>query len=107
MKPPQHFQWKVEGKVGVITLKSVLSLDRQKWHWLHVASVMEPVTPKNAVAPDSSAADALEMMQRQGQDMLLVAENGRLRGAVAFPDLASYVSISMKVDNDRPVRASR
>ncbi|MDE2335680.1 MAG: site-2 protease family protein, partial [Alphaproteobacteria bacterium] len=31
--------------VGVTSLSSVLSLDRAKWNWLHVASVMEPLGP--------------------------------------------------------------
>lgn len=93
--------------VGLVVLHSVLSLSRQKWHWLHVGSVMEPITAQNAVAPDSNAADALEMMQRLGKDLLLVMEDKKLLGAVTYRDLAAYVSISVKVDQDRPVKSSR
>jgi Zn-dependent protease len=50
--------------VGIVSLQAVLALDRHKWPWLHVASVMEPLTPSVVVAPDSCAADALEIMQR-------------------------------------------
>src|SRR5262249_22459111 len=49
--------------VGVITLQSILSLDRHQWHWLHVASVMETLDDKNMVAPHYNAADALDLMQ--------------------------------------------
>lgn len=93
--------------VGLISLQTVLSMNRQKWHWLHVASVMEPVTDKNSVASDFNAADALEMLQRQGKDLLLVREGRKLLGAVSYRDLVSYVSVSVTVDSDLPIRHSR
>lgn len=93
--------------VGIIGLQSVLALDRHKWHWLHVASVMEPLTPSVVVSPDSSAADALDLMQRKGHEQLLVAENGRFLGVITFRDLASYLAITMKIDHNKPVEKSR
>ena len=93
--------------VGVVSLSSVLSLDRAKWNWLHVASVMEPLSAHFVVAPDASAADALEIMQRYGREMMLVSEKGRLSGAITFRDLASFLSISIKIDSDRPVKTGR
>lgn len=93
--------------LGVIMLQSILSMARHKWHWLHVASVMEPLSEKNVVTPDSSAADAFEMMQKTGQESLLVAEDGKYLGIIAFRDLAAYLSITMKIDHNKPVAASR
>jgi Zn-dependent protease/predicted transcriptional regulator len=93
--------------VGTITLQSVLSLDRHKWHWLHVGSVMEPLTKHSTVSPDYNAADALEIMQKYKVEQLLVAEEGKLLGAITFRDLASYLAISMKIDHNKPVEKSR
>jgi Zn-dependent protease/predicted transcriptional regulator len=93
--------------VGVISLQSVLALDRHKWHWLHVASVMEPLTPALVVTPDFGAADALEKMQRQGMEQLLVVDNDKFMGVITFRDLASYLAITMKIDYNRPVEKSR
>jgi CBS domain-containing protein len=93
--------------VGVVSLSSVLALDRHKWNWLHVASVMEPLTRSVVVAPDSSAADALDIMQRKGRELLLVAENGKFLGAVAFRDLASYLTITIKIDHNKPEEKGR
>jgi Zn-dependent protease/predicted transcriptional regulator len=93
--------------VGIIGLQSVLALDRHKWHWLHVASVMDPVTPKVVVSPDSSAANALELMQRKGQEQLLVADDGKFLGVITFRDLASYLAITIKIDHNKPVEKSR
>jgi len=92
---------------GLITLQSVLALDRAKWAWLHVASVMEPLTPDNTVQPSHNAADALALMQKKGKDSLLIAENGEFRGVIALRDLFAYLSISMKMSPDRPLEASR
>lgn len=93
--------------VGIISLKSVLALDRHKWHWLHVASVMEPLTPSTAVPPDFNAADALEIMQKNGREQLLVASDGRLLGVVTLRDLASYLAVTMKIDYNKPVEKGR
>lgn len=93
--------------VGIVSLSSVLALDRHKWNWLHVASVMEPLTRSVVVTPDSNAADALEIMQRKGRELLLVADNGKFLGAVAFRDLASYLTITIKIDHNKPEEKGR
>jgi len=93
--------------VGVIGLQSVLSLDRHQWQWLHVGSVMEPLTPTTVVSPDLSAADALEIMQRHAGEQLLVADQGRFLGVIMFRDLANYLAITMKIDYNKPVEKSR
>ncbi len=93
--------------VGVVTLQSILALDRHKWHWLHVASVMEELTPVTVVSPDFSAADALDLMQRKGREQLLVADNGRFLGILTFRDLASYLAIAIKIDYNKPVEKGR
>jgi Zn-dependent protease/CBS domain-containing protein len=94
--------------VGIITLQSVLSLARHKWPWLHVASVMSAVSDKNTVTTDHNAADALDLMQRLKLESLLVTDSqGGFRGVVHYRDLVAYLSITMKIDQDRPVSLSR
>lgn len=92
---------------GIVTLQSLLAMDRSKWPWLHVGSVMERTSENNTVPPDYSAADALDHMQRQHRPALMVAEKGRFLGIVEFSDLAAYLSVTMKVDYNRPVSKSR
>jgi Zn-dependent protease/predicted transcriptional regulator len=93
--------------LGMISLKSVLALERHKWHWLHVSSVMTPISDQNTVEPGYNAADALDLIQKLGVESLMVSREGRLLGLVTFQDLATYLSISMKIDNNRPVIHSR
>jgi Zn-dependent protease/CBS domain-containing protein len=93
--------------VGVVSLSSVLTLDRHKWHWLHVASVMEPLTPSVVIASTGSAAEALEIMQRSGKELLLVADEGVFLGVITFRDLASFLAITMRIDHNKPVEKGR
>lgn len=92
---------------GIVTLQTLLSLDRHKWHWLHVASIMERPNEENTVPQDFNAADALDMMQRTGREMLLVADGEEFLGAVSFRDLVAFLSITMKIDHNKPVLVSR
>ena len=41
-------------------------------------------------------ADALEIMQREGRELLVVAENEKFRGVITFRDLASFLTITIK-----------
>lgn len=93
--------------VGVVTLQALLSMDRSKWPWLHVSSVMEPVTADNTVSPDYNAAEALDLMQRKERDQLLIAEDGKFKGAVALRDLAAYLSITRRIDYNKPIVHSK
>ena len=92
---------------GVITLQSVLDMERDKWAWLHVTSVMQPLSDENSAAPDMSAADALSVMQKKGRDSLLVAKDGQFLGVIALRDLFAYLSVTMRVDRDKPLETGR
>jgi CBS domain-containing protein len=93
--------------IGLITVQKVLALPRDKWPWLYVYSLTEQMSPDNTLPPDFSAADALDMMHRLQRESLLVADGQTLIGVVALRDLMAYLSISSKVDQDRPVKISR
>ncbi len=90
---------------GVITLQAVLDMERDKWAWLHVASVMQPLSAENSATPDMSAAEALSVMQKKGKDSLLVAKDGEFMGVIALRDLFAYLSITMRVDRDKSLEA--
>ncbi len=93
--------------VGVISLQAVLGMDRHKWPWLHVSSVMEPLGRINTVSPDASAADALDLMRKYGREQMLVAQDGRFIGVIQFRDLLNYLAITLKIDHNKPVEKSR
>ncbi len=93
--------------VGVLSLKDVLQLDRTKWQWLHVASLMQPVSAKNTIAPDASAADALDILQRGHRGQLMVSEHGKLVGTVEYRDLLSFLQVVTQIDRNMSIERSR
>ncbi|MBI1214777.1 MAG: CBS domain-containing protein [Alphaproteobacteria bacterium] len=93
--------------VGTIGLQAVTALDKSKWQWLHVASVMGPPDAQTVITPETSAADAMEQMHKLQKEQLLIAKDGEFLGVILFRDLATYLSITLKVDQDRPVASSR
>lgn len=93
--------------VGIVRLQTVLGLERTKWQWLHVASVMESITGDNSIDPATSAADALDLMQRQRHESLVVAKDQKMMGVIEYRDLTAYLSVTMKVDYNKPVEKSR
>lgn len=92
---------------GVLTLQSILQLPREKWPWLHVATVMEPLSHHNSVPPDASAADALDILVRRRRSLLLVCEDERWLGAVEYRDLAAYLNVTRQIDQNKAVEKSR
>lgn len=87
--------------VGIVSLDSVLMIDRKRWQWLRVSTVMEPVSTENTVAPDMDAAQALELMRKTGKRRLLVTSDKDLVGILSMRDMLDYLSITLKLDNSR------
>lgn len=93
--------------VGILALKDVLQLERSKWQWLHVASLMQPLSSDNMIAPDASAADALDVLQRTQRGQLMVADGATLLGTVEYRDLISFMQVVKQIDNSIPITRSR
>lgn len=93
--------------VGVLTLQSILQMDRNKWPWLHVSTMMSPLGAHNCVTKDTSAADALDTLTRHHKSLLMVTEDDRLLGAVEYRDLAAYLTVTQQIDHNKAVEKSR
>ena len=65
---------------GLVTPHEVKSVDRQSWSQTTVQSVMRPLRQLRAVAPDTPALQALELMSREDVNQLPVISGGRLAG---------------------------
>lgn len=92
---------------GIISRNTVMSLNRNKWPLLNVASVMKSLEDFLVVSPESSADEALKIMEKHGQKQLLVANNGEFLGVITFQDLSKFLHITMKTNNNKPVKKSQ
>jgi Zn-dependent protease/CBS domain-containing protein len=77
--------------LGVVDLPSVRRLGRERWDAVTAADVMTRVDDVASVAPDTSCADALGLMNRLGLNQLPVVRDGKLGGVVRRDDLLRWL----------------
>ena len=73
--------------VGLITPHEVKGIPRAQWGESVVGEVMRPLARLRTVGPDSSVADALEVMAREDVHQLPVVAQGQLRGVISRGDV--------------------
>ncbi len=93
-----------EKLVGIVSVHDILKTSRDRWHWIHVSSVMEKVSADTSVPAAMPAADALDLMQRIGSDQLMVSEENKWVGVVLLRDILNYVSITYRLDQESLLR---
>jgi Zn-dependent protease/predicted transcriptional regulator len=73
--------------VGLITPHEVKGVPRAQWPAVAVDQVMRPLARLRTVPPESSVADALETMAREGVHQLPVVSEGQLQGVLSRGDV--------------------
>lgn len=97
-----------QGKLaGIVTLESVMMLDRRRWQWLRVAAVMEPLGLENTTAPDDDTAQIIDRMRRANKKRLLVVDKGELVGVLSLRELIEFLKISVEMDDIQAVVAGK
>jgi len=68
---------------GLITTHEVRALDRSLWPVTPVQQIMKPMDKVRAVAPETAAMEALELMAREDLNQLPVVSDHRVEGMVS------------------------
>jgi Zn-dependent protease len=79
------------GPVGLITTHEIGSVDRKLWPFKSVADVMTPIDEVDTVDLNTPAADALEIIGREGVGQLPVISGGRLQGIFSRERILQYL----------------
>lgn len=91
-----------QGKLeGYITLKEVKTVGHNEWEKTQIKKVMVPTAHFQTISPQSSAMDALNLMQKTDAPMLLVVENGKLCGLISTQDLFKLISMKLELKEKR------
>ena len=69
--------------IGLITLRDVSRIPRNRWGQATVSEAMRPQTELRTVSPDSPVLDALKIMVRNDINQLPVVDHGSLQGIVS------------------------
>ena len=85
--------------VGCVTVAGASRVPRDEWAGHTVGSVMEPCSHKTTISPDESADKALAVMNKTGNQRLLVVENDQLVGIIVRDEMLKF--LDPKVETKR------
>ncbi len=79
--------------IGLITLRDVSRIPRDRWGQATVSEAMRPQTELRTVSPDSPVLDALKIMVRNDINQLPVVDHGALQGIVSRSQIMQLLQI--------------
>ena len=86
-----------DGKfLGIITLKEVKNIPREKWRSVKVSDVFVPHNKNWEVSPEDEVMKALEVMIREDKGRLVITDRERVIGLITRNGIAMYVQIKGK-----------
>ena len=86
-----------ERVVGLITPREVKSIARDLWAQTSIQAAMRPLDQLHAVAPETPALQALQMMGREDINQLPVLSNGRLVGVFSRTQVVRFLQTHMEL----------
>jgi len=91
-----------EGRpIGLITIRSVKRVGREKWGTTLVSEAMVTITRETSLSPDDDIPTALSRMSAAGQGRLPVIDaSGDLVGIVSRRDIMGYLQIRSDLSSD-------
>jgi Zn-dependent protease/CBS domain-containing protein len=87
--------------VGMVSTRMLAPFPREEWAVHTVAEAMQTDIEAITLSPTTDALAALERMQRQEAERLLVTENGQLVGLVSLRDLLRFLHLKLELEGDR------
>jgi len=77
--------------LGLITLRQVKEIERDRWPTTQVSSVMTRICEAVTVRPQDSLAQVLGKLEKAGVGRALVVADGRLEGLISNADVAAWL----------------
>lgn len=78
---------------GLVSLRDVRKVAREDWPRTLVRDVMTPASGISGVAPETSAAEAMVTLGREGVNQLPVIKDGQVRGMVSRENILKLLSL--------------
>ncbi len=95
-----HFYPVVEKRklLGYISLKEVKSLSKEEWTKIVVQKAMVPCSKFKTISPDTSALEALNLMQQTDMPVLLVVKDNHFLGILTAQDLFKLITLKLELE---------
>jgi Zn-dependent protease/predicted transcriptional regulator len=84
--------------VGLVDVRAAKSVPRGEWERRQIADIMTPLSPDNTISGDADTGEALQHMQRTGQNRLLVMDGAALGGILSLTDIMRVVSVQLEFE---------
>src|SRR5207248_5213164 len=88
--------------VGLITPHEVRQIPREEWPATSVRVAMKPLERIHAVAPETPAMTAMEMMAREDVNQLPVVSDGHLAGIVTRGHVLELLQARSELQSMKP-----
>lgn len=82
---------------GIVTLRDVTQVDRERWDWTSVRDVMKPWAQLAHVTPQTSLLEALRMMDDLQVRQLPVMDSGSVVGLLTREEVLHYLRLRMEL----------
>ena len=86
--------------LGCITTHEIKAVPREQWAQRTVGEMARPISPKNTIAPDVDALQALSRMTETRNSRLMVVDEGRLVGVIALKDLLDFFALKLELEKE-------
>jgi Zn-dependent protease len=83
---------------GMLTLRDVRKVEREKWDTTLVRDIMERLTPERILTPDDTALQVLAKMTREGVGRYPVIYRGELVGILSRRDLMKIMELKSELE---------
>ena len=90
-----------EELIGYISLQEVKLKSQEEWEKTSVKKVMVPVCKFQTISPDTSALEALNLIQNLESPTLLITQEKRLVGILTANDLFKRISLKLELEAGR------
>lgn len=84
---------------GCISVNAAARVPRDEWGSQTVGSITMPCDRETTIGPDESAAQALVVMNRTGNTLLLVMEEDQLIGVITLQDMLRLLSLKVELND--------
>jgi Zn-dependent protease/CBS domain-containing protein len=84
--------------LGYVSLREVKLTPHENWKKVHVKEIMIPISQFKTVSPETSALEALDLLNQTEMPILLVVKGKRLIGILTAQDLFKLISIKLELE---------
>jgi CBS domain-containing protein len=82
---------------GIVTLKDITAVDRDRWDWTSVSDIMKPWATLSRVTPETPLLDAMRTMDERQVAQLPVVEGDQQVGLITREEVIRFTRLRLEM----------